>query len=547
MAPIEEEGDTLSTPRVRSIALSMVAAGATLALAGSAVSAQAASSAPPLVIGVEAAGPTLTANFNPFANQRDGRLFIYEPLAIVNPYSGKYTPWLATSWHFASPTELVVDMRSGVKWSDASPFTASDVAFTYDLLKKYPALDGSGLWKVLSSVTADGSTVVFRYKTPAVQTLVQILQVPIVPKHIWDKVANPVTWPDTHPVGTGPYVLKSFAPYQYVLSRNPGYWQADKVKVPELVFPAGATNQVAQLKLVSGLWQWATLFLPNVQHIWVKGNPYHRYWFPGGAPVALVLNVKKAPFSNPSFREAVAYAIDRKAIVDKAEFGYVPVASQALLTLPAQRAWMDPSIPDQGYIPYNLAKARAILKAAGFRWKADGTLLTKAGTAVSFTIQIPSGWTDWIQTSQMIAQDLGHLGMNVQVQTPQYGAYATDQTNGSFTGVLAGAGGQPDPYWSFYYLLNPANTFGWKSARVNSLLGNWNATTSPAQQKQDAYALEKVMTHQFPVIPLFYGANWAEYNTKHYVGWPDAAHPYASGAPYLQSVLMVVTHLHPRS
>ena len=501
---------------------------------------------PPLTIGVEAAGPTFTANFNPFAGQRDGRLWIYEPLAIVNPYSGQDTPWLATHWAFKGAKELVVTVRPGVKWSDGKPFTAADVAFTFNLLKKYPALDGGGLWNVLSSVTQQGSNVIFRFKQPAVQTLVQILEVPIVPEHIWSKVANPVTWTDPHPVGTGPYVLKTFTPYQYTMVKNPTYWQANKIKVPELIFPAGQPNQTAQLKLVSGQWQWATLFIPNVNSIWVKGNPYHKYWFPGGAPVALVLNLKKAPFNRPAFREAVAYAVNREAIVKKAEFGYVPPASQALLTLPAQKSWLDPSLAAHGYIPYNPSKAKAILKAGGFKWNSQGQLLTPAGKPVSFTIQIPTGWTDWIQTSQMIAQDLGQLGMSVQVETPQYGAYAEDQTNGSFTGVLAGAGGQPDPYWSFNYLLSPGNTFGWKSAYTSRLLANWNETTSVAQQKKDAYSLEHLMMKQFPIIPLFYGANWAEYNTKSYVGWPDAANPYASGAPYLQDVLLIMTHLHPR-
>lgn len=535
------------TSRGRSVALSLVAAGATLALAGSFVSAQTPPNRPPLVIGVEAAGPTFTANFNPFAGQRDGRLYIYEPLAIVNPYSGVETPWLGTRWKFVNSHEFAVTVRSGVKWSDGVPFTARDVAFTFNLMKKFPALDGNGLWNVLSSVTAHGDQVIFRYKTPAVQTAVEILQVPIVPEHIWSKIKDPVTWPDANPVGTGPYVLKSFTPYQYTLVKNKNYWQAGKVQVPELIFPAGEPNQVAQLKLVSGQWQWATLFLPNVKQIWVKGNPDHQYWFPGGAPVALVLNLKKAPFDNVAFRKAVAYAINRKAIVDKAEFGYVPPASQALLTLPAQRSYLDPAIPHEGYVPYAPQESKAILKAAGFKWNRQGKLLTPSGSPVTFTIQIPSGWTDWIQTSEMIAQDLGRLGMNVTVQTPQYGAYAEDQTNGSFTGVLAGAGGQPDPYWSFYYLLGPTNTFGFHSPQVSNILANWNATTNLANQRRDAYTLEHTMVTQFPVIPLFYGANWAEYNTKSYIGWPTAKNPYASGAPYLPDVLLIATHLRPRT
>lgn len=508
--------------------------------------AKSSASDPPLVVGVDNGSPTFSDNFNPFAYQRIGRLLIYEPLAMVNPYSGHATPWLATHWQYPHPKTLIIAVRNGVKWNDGVPFTAADVAFTFNLLKKFPALDSSGLWSVLKSVTASGDTVTFRYSQAAVPTLEQILQVPIVPEHIWSKIANPVTYTDTRPVGTGPYVLKQFTPYQYILAKNPGYWQADKVAVPELVFPTLGTNQIAQLRLVSGQWQWASLFIPDIKAIYASKSPYHQYWFPGGAPVSLILNLKKAPFSDPRFREAVAYAINRQAIVDKAEFGYVPPASQSLLTLPAQASWLDPSIPHRGYIPFDPARARAILKAAGYRWNAQGQLLGRGGKVVSFSIEIPSGWTDWIQTSQMIADDLGKLGMQVQVKTPKYGTYASDQTSGVFTAVLGGAGGQPNPYWSFYYLLNPQNTFGWKSKYTTDLLAQWDATSSKTAQRDLAYRLENVMTHQFPVIPLFYGATWAEFSTKNYVGWPSASDPYTSPAPYLQSVLMIVTHLRPR-
>lgn len=124
-----------------------------------------------------------------------------------------------------------------------------------------------------------------------------------------------------------------------------------------------------------------------------------------------------------------------------------------------------------------------------------------------FTIQVPSGWTDSIQTSNIIA-DRGRPGINVTVQSPQYGTYTSDQTNGTFTGVLAGEGGQPDPYWSFYYLLNPTNTFGFKSATANSLLANWNATTNrSAQQHRHAHALEHLMMNQLSVRFWVYGGS----------------------------------------
>ena len=87
--------------------------------------------------------------------------FIYEPLVYVNPLQqGKTTPMLASSYKWgAGNKSLTFTIRSGVKWSDGTPMTANDVAYTFNLTKKYSALDTTGSWSVLSSVTASGDTV----------------------------------------------------------------------------------------------------------------------------------------------------------------------------------------------------------------------------------------------------------------------------------------------------------------------------------------------------------------------------------------------------
>ncbi|HEY0999434.1 MAG TPA: ABC transporter substrate-binding protein, partial [Streptosporangiaceae bacterium] len=96
--------------------------------------------------------------------------FIYEPLVYVNPLQqGKTTPMLASSYKWgAGNKSLTFTIRSGVKWSDGTPMTANDVAYTFNLTKKYPALDLTGAWSALSSVTASGSTVTMNFTKVAV-------------------------------------------------------------------------------------------------------------------------------------------------------------------------------------------------------------------------------------------------------------------------------------------------------------------------------------------------------------------------------------------
>src|SRR5215510_8642440 len=181
------------------IAAGCTAGSSTTSSSGSGSSNKAASNST-LTISNES-GALWTCGFNPL-NAADTMLsygFVYEPLVYVNPLQqGKTTPMLASSYTWgAGNKSLTFTIRSGVKWSDGTPMTANDVAYTFNLTKKYPALDLTGSWSVLSSVTAtDPTTVTMNFKSVAVPYFYYIAdQTPIVPEHIYSKMANPTTDP----------------------------------------------------------------------------------------------------------------------------------------------------------------------------------------------------------------------------------------------------------------------------------------------------------------------------------------------------------------
>jgi hypothetical protein len=143
-------------------------------------------------------GALWTCDFSPF-NGSDTLLsvgFVYETLDYINPLQdGKITPMLASSYSWgAGDKSLTFTIRQGVKFSNGTPLSAKDVAYTFSLLKKYPALDLTGVWSVLSSVTQTGADqVTLDFSAPAVPWFYYIAdQVPIVSEAIWSKVANPV-------------------------------------------------------------------------------------------------------------------------------------------------------------------------------------------------------------------------------------------------------------------------------------------------------------------------------------------------------------------
>ncbi len=352
---------TLRPTLASAIAAALLALGASACSSASGASSGTSSTASTLTIQGDSGSPALVENFNPFlsANELHGTYLIYEPLEIASPVNGAYTPFLATGYTFTSPTTLVYTIRTGVTWSDGKPFTPADVVFSFDLLKKFPALDGNGVWSQISGVSSSGQQVTFTFKSANVPFAATIAQTPIVPEHIWSKVADPAKDANTHPVGTGPFMLSSFAPTQYALAKNPHYWDASKIAPTRVVFPAEATSQATnQLDVSSGQFDWAYTFLPDVKTTYVDRDPAHNaYWFPPGGTIGLYLNLTKAPYTNMDFRQGISLSLDRTTIAQKAVNGYMQQASLSGLILPNLRQWLDTSLPDQGLIEQNRAAA----------------------------------------------------------------------------------------------------------------------------------------------------------------------------------------------
>src|SRR5258706_2249670 len=131
-------------------------------------------------------GDNPQVNYNPFSPNAliPGVSYLYEPLMALNSYACQVQPWLATDYKWQDSQTLIFTIRQGVKWSDGQPFGPDDVVFTLNMMQKYPALDTVGLWQSLSSVTAQGSQVILKFKVPSVQVFQRILNQPIVSRHI---------------------------------------------------------------------------------------------------------------------------------------------------------------------------------------------------------------------------------------------------------------------------------------------------------------------------------------------------------------------------
>ena len=509
-------------------------------------------------------GTLWTCSFNPFnpSNLAQGVTFgqVYEPLAFVNTLqSGKATPWLATSWAWTNGNKtLTFTIRNGVKWNDGTPMTAADVAFTFNLMKKFPTLDLNSAWSVLSSVTQQGNQVVMTFKSAAVPYFYYIAdQTPIVPQHIWSTIANPVSYADANPVGTGAFTVNPCSAQNITYVANPHYWQPGEPKVAKVLYPAFTSNDPANTYLATGQAQWGSQFIPNIESFYTSKSPDNHYWFPPIANVTLIPNLTVPGLNNVAVRQAMAYAIDKNRVSQIGEYGYEPPANQTGIVTPTFASWEDTSAASQYDYTYNPAKAKQILTSAGFKMGSNGIFASPSGKPLSFTVINIGGYSDWVASMQVIQQDLKAVGIQLTTDNLSQNDFLSRLYNGDYQLAYNNQQGGPSPYYEYRQWLYSANSApigkqassNWErysNPATDALINQYATTTSQAQQQQIVDQLQQVLLTDVPFIPVTEEVAWYQYNTGKFTGWVTQSDPYAVPAAYFYPDMgQVLLHLAP--
>src|SRR5579872_3414678 len=484
-----------------------------------------------------------TRNFNPNAGAvlQGSQGMIYETLLLFNQIKGgKIIHWLATGYRWSNGNKtLTFTLRPGVKWNDGQPFTSADVAYTLQLDKQWGAkgfAPCNNCWSYVKSVsTPNPLTVIVNFKTVNTTGLWYIGgNMYVLPKHIWTKVSNPVTYTDANPVGTGPFKLTSFSPEVYTLGKNKLYWQPGKPYVNALRYPSYTSNANSQLDLVNGSIDWAGIFIPNAQQVYVSAHPStNHYWYPAlSQPTAIFLNDTEAPFNNVHVRRAISLALDRTSFKNVAEYGYEPGGNAGFIQPQFVKTWGDSSVlRTVGQSP-NITAAKAELA------QASGVDITKP-----LTIQAPNGWTDWNTMESLIANDLKAIGMNVTVEQPDFGAWANNLNTGKFDMIMRWTDQTYGPfsiYQNQFWSKNSApigqvaasDFERYNSPKMDALIAQYQRAGKLPQQVSLMKQMEKLAAADVPIVPLTIGCLWYEYNTSRFVGWPTAKNPYVRPSPY---------------
>lgn len=491
-------------------------------------------------------GGSFTQNMSPFSPNVnvgvDG--LVYENLEFVNGVTGQETPMLATAHSFnADNTQLTFTTRTGVKWSDGQAFSAADVAFTFNMLKQYPGADGSGLWQHLSSVQAtDDHTVVMTFTAADPPLLPFIEQTYIVPQHVWASVGDPTKFVNATPVGTGPMKLKSFTAQQITYVKNSDYWQADKVQVDELDYPAVNSNDTALLKLASHQADWAGIFNAalNAQFVQKDSAHNHVYMVPV-VPVQIVPNLKNPLLAQLPVRQAISAALDRQQMSVSGEAGLEQPASPTAL-MPGQEAYLDPKFNGKlpSFDPADPNKAAQILQSAGFTKGSDGLFADAQGHKLAFKVTVPGDFSDYVQDLQIAQQNLQAAGIKLDINKVSDDDWRSDRSSHTFDLIMTGGFFGPTPYYYLEPLLGSAHISGanatnwaqWNDSKTDQLLAQYASTSDPNVQKQAIQGLTAIMAEQLPVIPVLDAIQFFEYTTTNWTGWPTPDNPYAIGSAY---------------
>jgi peptide/nickel transport system substrate-binding protein len=418
-------------------------------------------------------------------------------------------PDLATDWSVSKDgLTWTFNLRKGVKWSDGQPFTSADVVYTFEniVLNKSLGANGASNYKDLQKVVATSDTQVqFILKKPWASLPTYLAYyTKILPKHIFNG-QNPwklTSFDKGQPIGTGPYKVTNYVSGQYVeLQPNPDYY-GSKPKIPKIIFHIipDVNTQIAQL--LSGNLEYVTIpdpalvaklkSDPNIQVNAVMSNIW--YW--------VALNLSEPRFQDVRVRQALEYAINRKAMIEGIMKGYGQEATGPIA--PVQQHWYNGNVQQYSYDPQ---KAKELLKEAGYTPGPNG-ILQKNGQP--FVINMPTGQYGVLTpASELVQQYWQAIGVKVNLNVMDWNSFIKQVVvNRKYDASLAWWSTPTDPDQYAYFASENAQTGynipGYKNPQLDKLFQDANAATSDAQRVQDYQQAQDIIAKQLPYLFLWW-------------------------------------------
>ena len=438
-------------------------------------------------------------------DQNSGRMFdlIYSGLVKLNP-SGRYDPDIAERWELADEKTLVFHLRADAKFHDGTAVTARDVAFTFESLMEpgFPGPKSAGYSDVDSIETPDERTVIMHLRAPNAGFF-DNLTLGILPHG-----ADPDAYRTT-PIGAGPYRVVEFLPDEKVELEAFEEFHGGTPPIRYLtirVIP-DATTRVLELRRGSVDFTLNTIPFDNVRQL--ENDPKLEIVAdPGAIYQYLAFNLRHRALRDLRVRRAIAHAIDRERIVRDLLLGFGRV-TESLLP-PSHWAFAE-GLPSFGY---DLEKARELLDEAGYP-DPDGddgpaprlALTYKTSTDVEAGLQ-----------AEMIQGMLKEVGIDVTIQSNEFGVFYDDITKGNFELFSLRRAGVVDPDFYTYMFHstnippNGQNRGYYINPKIDELLDRGRVIFDEEERKEVYAEIQRILAEDLPYVSLYHRSNVAIMN-----------------------------------
>ncbi len=474
-------------------------------------------------------------------------------------------PGFADTWQqSADGKSWTFHIRSNMKWSDGQPATSDDACFSWQLAIDSiaangpgwlgagyldPAVDDAGVTKV---ECPDPSTMIVSTKYSSDRVLE--IGLPIIPKHIWGKETADTIGDAkfTAPlVGTGPYTVTEWQTGQFIrLTRNPNYWgtQAYPDEVDVVIYKTVDTMvqalKAGELDYAHGVNadQFNELKTePDIQTVAGKANGWSQLAFntygtgtgkkiKGGGPSTKALQ-------DPAFRDALGYAVDHQALVDKVLGGYGDVGTT--IVPPVISQWhVDPTTPRT----FNIDLAKQKLDAAGYVLDSSGHRLDKEGKPITLRMYMPDSDPNYPKAAQFITSWYGELGITVTTQVldsatlgdkvlpPEAGDGYTADYDIELWGWVWGV--DPNGQLQIFKCdaIGSSSDSQYCDPAYDALYKQQLEAPTTAERHALVAQMQNMIYDAAPYDILYYDANLDAYRTDRFAGWQNQ--PTANGTPF---------------
>jgi peptide/nickel transport system substrate-binding protein len=453
------------------------------------------------------------------------------------------TPDLATKWSYSDGGRVwTFTIRSGVKWHDGVPLTARDIAFTYNYIinnSDYTWAYSQYFEHVTKVEAPNDTTLVITSDEPNAGMLA--LYVPILPEHIWSKIPakSLETLKSVPTVGSGPFMFDQIKKSKYVSMKANKQYFGGAPTVDEVYFeiyqsPDGLLEDYKAGNLDAAVFETPTYLRSLAGMAGTKTATVDRIGF---HELGFNCWTDKKSKGNPllrdaRIRQAVAWAIDKKAIVQQQMFGKAVVGTSVIS--PAARDWHWNPPADQ-LVTYNPDKAKEILDAAGYTDRdGDGIREDAAGKKLDFRLAAMSAYNNDIGAAKMISQWLKDVGIKTRLEVVDEGAFGDRVLdNADMDMYIWSWGGDIDPGFQLS-CFTTAQILNWSdcqysNSRYDALYKQQAAAVDRAQRLRIVHQMQQILYQDNPYIVLWYNVDCQAWRTDKWTGYQLV--PPATGRP----------------